>query len=40
MAKVGVDKHVFEILAGAEKKGLTNAELAAKTGIDPILLSN
>lgn len=39
MSKLGVDKHVFEILAEDQRKDLTNAELAEKTGIDPNLLS-
>jgi hypothetical protein len=40
LAKVGVDKRVFEILAEAKREGkvLTNAELANKTGIDAALL--
>lgn len=39
MAKVGINKHLFEILAAAQEKGLTNAALAEKTGINPTLLS-
>lgn len=39
MAKVGINKGLFEILASAQDKGLTNAVLAEKTGIDPTLLS-
>lgn len=39
MAKVGINKNLFEILAGAQDKGLTNAALAEKTGIYPTLLS-
>ncbi|KAG8156835.1 hypothetical protein KVR01_013248 [Diaporthe batatas] len=40
LAKVGVDKGVFERLAEAKRQGkvLTNAELALNTGIDPVLL--
>lgn len=40
LAKVGVDKGVFEILAEAKRGGkiLTNASLADKAGIDPVLL--
>jgi transcription initiation factor IIE alpha subunit len=40
LAKVGVEKGVFEILAAAKREGkvLANAELANKAGIDPALL--
>lgn len=39
MVKVGVDKQLFEILAAAQEKGLSSAELAEKTGIEHTLLS-
>lgn len=40
MAKLGVDKHVFEILTDAARAGkaLTTSELAEKTGIDQTML--
>lgn len=39
MVKVGINKHLFEILAAGQGKGLSNAALAEKTSIDPALLS-
>ncbi|TLS21527.1 uncharacterized protein PpBr36_10270 [Pyricularia pennisetigena] len=40
LAKVGVDKHVFEILAQAKRDGqpLSHAEVAAKTGIESAMI--
>ncbi|TLD23976.1 hypothetical protein PspLS_06418 [Pyricularia sp. CBS 133598] len=40
MAKVGVDKHIFEILTQAKQdnKPLSHAELAAKTGFEPVMM--
>ncbi|KAI6417752.1 hypothetical protein MCOR20_000243 [Pyricularia oryzae] len=40
MAKVGVDKKIFEILAQAKRDNqpLSHAELAAKTGVEPAMM--
>ncbi|KAI1140004.1 putative sterigmatocystin 8-O-methyltransferase precursor [Hypoxylon sp. FL0543] len=38
LARIGVEKRVFEILAGGDGHIFTNAELAHQSGIDPVLM--
>jgi len=39
MARIGIELHLFEILAGSENTPLSSITLAEKTGVDLVLMS-